>query len=203
MSQTEKPSPIQSRVIRTKLVDWRSLSPLQHDEFKELPATARSKLKQSILSNEFAQPFYVWEDPEHGVIYCLDGKHRIDILEELSEVNAVPDRLPATFIRCANKAEAAKLVLIYSSIYAKITESGLAEFIANYQLDIDAVMGGVDLPGLKLPKLDDIEHDPFADEGIGVRNQFGVIVYCNDEKQQEVTFNKLTELGFNCKVVVT
>jgi ParB-like chromosome segregation protein Spo0J len=35
------------------------------------------------------------------------------------------------------------------------------------------------------------------------KEQYGVIVVCDDEKHQEETYNKLREQGFNCKVVVT
>ena len=31
---------------------------------------------------DFTQPFYVWED-ETGTLWCLDGKHRTILLEEL------------------------------------------------------------------------------------------------------------------------
>lgn len=57
---------------------------------QEKPLTSRVikteniKLKTSIVSNRFAQPFYVWQDPADSVIYCLDAeqmKMSIDIPE--------------------------------------------------------------------------------------------------------------------------
>lgn len=38
-------------------------------------------------------------------------------------------------------------------------------------------------------------------EDLAVENQFGVIVMCATEKEQEDTFNKLTGEGYYCKVV--
>lgn len=38
-------------------------------------------------------------------------------------------------------------------------------------------------------------------EDLAVENQFGVIVMCATEKEQEDTFNKLTGEGYSCKVV--
>ena len=35
------------------------------------------------------------------------------------------------------------------------------------------------------------------------KEQYGVIVVCENEDQQEEIYTKLTEQGYNCKVVVT
>lgn len=43
----------------------------------------------------------------------------------------------------------------------------------------------------------------FDDEGIASKNQFGVIVICGNDSEQEKIFKELTNMGFNCKVVVT
>lgn len=47
------------------------------------------------------------------------------------------------------------------------------------------------------------EKDPFADEGIVAQNQFGVIIMCANESEQERIFNKMQEDGYVCKIVVT
>lgn len=46
------------------------------------------------------------------------------------------------------------------------------------------------------------EEEFFDDPGIIDENKFGVIVYCDDETHQEETYNKLRELGYECKIVV-
>ncbi len=70
-------------------------------------------------------------------------------LERLAEDgHRIPDLLPATFIECRNKKEAAKLVLIYSSIYARITEMGLIDFMKLQELNYDELKFEIDLPGL-------------------------------------------------------
>jgi hypothetical protein len=43
----------------------------------------------------------------------------------------------------------------------------------------------------------------FDDEGIEGKNQYGVIVICESAGTQESVFNDLTNMGFNCKIVVT
>ncbi len=145
--------PLKSRVIKTELVDWRALLFIQNDNFKALDSAAEKKLQNSILENEFMQPFYVWLDETTGRMYCLDGRHRILALHKMAAANiAVPHLLPATFIDCADKKEAARLVLVYSSMYAKVTEQGLFDFLEQYELQYETLKDVIDLPGL-----DDIE----------------------------------------------
>lgn len=147
MLETQTQPSLKSRVLRTEPADWQKFQFIQQDDFKDLSAEARAKLKASILYNEFTQPFYVWQDPDSSIIYCLDGKHRTIILEELKrEGYDIPQFLPATFIECADKKEAAKFVLIYSSIYAKITQQGLFDFIKEFDLSYESMISEVDLP---------------------------------------------------------
>lgn len=155
MSDTlEIKSKINSRIIKTALINWRGLKFIQADTFKELAPEAKHKLKASIVGNDFVEPFKVWEDFE-GTLWCLDGKHRTLLLEELiAEGVNVPYELPATFIDCENKKEASKLVLIYSSMYAKITQEGLAEFMQMNELQFDELKLELDLPGFSMPRFE-------------------------------------------------
>lgn len=145
---------LSSRVIKTQDVNWRELQFIQQENFKELPEDSMRKLKASLVANSFIQPCYVWED-NNGVIYCLDGKHRSLALEELvSEGIEVPYLLPATFIKCENIQEAAKLVLIYSSYYAKITQNGLFDFMKAYELEMSSFTNEVNLPEFSMPRFE-------------------------------------------------
>lgn len=155
MTQSPAKQTLQSRVLKTEPVNWRELSFLQHDQFKDLGDDAKRRLKASIISNNFTQPFYVWQDPSSGVIYCLDGKHRTLMLEELtSEGHEIPYLLPATFIHCESKTDAARLVLIYSSIYAKITQQGLFDFIEAFDLNYTHLRDQVDLPEFSMDRFE-------------------------------------------------
>lgn len=141
---------IQSRVIKTEPINWRELQFIQQDNFKEWISNGDEKLIESILKYQFIDPFKVWE--HEGVLYCLDGKHRYLDLEKVSKSgHEVPEKLPATFINCENITEAAELVLVYSSAYAKITQQGLLDFVENFNLDFP------DLTNLlNIPEFDDI-----------------------------------------------
>lgn len=168
MSLSDKQS-LSSRVIKTENVNWREFRYVQQDDFKEMPHEAWQKLKASILGNNFTQPFYIWED-EAGVLWCLDGRHRTKALEELSkEQHDIPYLLPATFIRCENKKEASKLVLIYSSMYAKMTEQGLFDFMKTYELDLDEMKTEIDIPDLDMLKIESL-FNPELNDREAVRN---------------------------------
>lgn len=125
---------INSKIIKTELINWRELRFIQQENFKEWVSNGAEKLIESILKYQFVAPFMVWHS--EGVNYCLDGRHRFLDLKYVSEQGAiVPDQLPATFIDCENMKEAAELVLVYSSNYAKITQQGLLDFVNNFDLD--------------------------------------------------------------------
>lgn len=154
------PDQLTSRILKTELIYWKDLQFIQQEDFKELPVEAFERLKKSILNNNFTQPFYIWECPSDKVKYCLDGKHRVLVLESLVKENFhVPDLLPATFVDCENKTEAAKLVLLYSSSYAQITESGFMNFLEMYELNPEDIKMEVSIPGIS-----DVVNMPFPDQ---------------------------------------
>jgi hypothetical protein len=144
---------IQSRVVRSEHVDWRTFEFLQGDSFKELSKEAYERLKASVLGNGFLEPFKVWQPKRSKTLYCLDGFHRCKVLAAMEqEGHHIPEKLPADFIDCKNQSEAAKLVLIYSSIYAHITDEGLYEFQALHELDIEALVAEIDIPEIDIDK---------------------------------------------------
>ena len=153
---------IKSRVLKTELVNWRNLQFIQQDNFKEWIGNGDVKLLESILKYQFIDPFKVWE--HEGVLYCLDGRHRyLDLVKVFDSGALVPDMLPATFIDCDNMKEAAELVLVYSSAYAKITQQGLLEFVQNFNLDFPDMQAMVNIP----------EFDNIAFEGLLQQSEHG------------------------------
>lgn len=151
---------IVSRVIKTELIDWKKAKWFQNENLKDLDDKGMAKLKKSLLANNFIMPFNVWEEqlPDEvikAIEWILDGHHRQKALNELEEEGyEIPRLLPATFIRCENRQEAAKLVLIYSSIYAKITNEGLNDFLKFNEIDIDDLKFEIDLPDFSLPRFE-------------------------------------------------
>ncbi len=152
---------IKNKVNQFKLVEWRSLKWLQNENLKDIDLTAFEKLKNSLKKNNFIQPFNVWKDSRRK-LWILDGSHRQKAMLELEKEGIkIPKNLPANFIQCKNKKEAAKLVLVYSSLYAKATEVGVKEFLQLNNLLLSDVDSETDL-GLDLNLL--IPENNFDDE---------------------------------------
>lgn len=145
MSITE----IHNRILKSESVEWKKFSFLQSKKFKKIGQQTRARLRHSILNQSFVQPFHIWE---HGdTLYCLDGYHRCQVLQELErEGVTIPPLLSANFIECTDKKEAAELVLVYSSRYAEIVGVGLQEFIMEHELDLAAIQDGLHIPELDL-----------------------------------------------------
>lgn len=136
---------IKSRVLKTELVNWVELQFVQQENFKEWNNNGDKKLLESILKYQFIDPFKVWH--HDGINYCLDGRHRFLDLQKAKESGAdVPDMLPATFIDCSSLKEAAELVLVYSSAYARITQQGLLDFVQNFDLDFPEMQSMLNIP---------------------------------------------------------
>jgi len=136
---------IESRIDKTELIKWKELQFIQQDNFKEWINNGSEKLIESIIKYQFIDPFKVWK--HNGINYCLDGRHRyLDLEKVIASGKIVPDELPATFINCASMKEAAELVLVYSSSYAKITQQGLYDFVQNFDLDFPDLQTMMNIP---------------------------------------------------------
>ncbi len=138
---------IANKIIKSDLIEWRNLEWLQ-GKLKAIPENSLKKLKQSLINNSFVQPFNVWEN---GKLWILDGHHRKLAMEQLEiEGYTIPDKLPANFVECKDKKEASKMVLLYSSIYAKADEQSLTDFLSDNGIDFSDISGEIDLPELDL-----------------------------------------------------
>lgn len=147
---------VRSRVLKTEHIAWQDAKWLQNENLKAISEDGLQKLKNSIVSNDFVMPFNVWQD-EDEIIWILDGHHREKALRSLvAEGITVPAMLPATFIEAESKQEAAKLVLIYSSIYAKITNEGLSDFLEMFEIPLEEFSDEIDLPEFSMPRFEQL-----------------------------------------------
>lgn len=193
---------ISTRILKTDNIDWRELKFIQQDDFKTLSDDIKNKLKSSLIANNFIQPFYVWQVPgdvilcrdgkkrtlSSGITYCLDGKHRTLLLEELiTEGFEVPDKLPGIFIDCKNKQDAAQLVLVFSSMYAKITQQGLYEFIKLQDIDFSTIKETIDLPGLSLETMKDwFLSEPAENDLIGLAKHNPITLKITFQSKEQI-----------------
>ncbi len=137
---------ISDKIIKSDFIKWRELEIIQPSGFKELSKSAYQKLRNSLIENNFVESFKVWE---HGKIYLLDGVHRCKVLDILdSEGYDIPDKFRADFIECKDRKQAKKMILVYSSRYAKLLEEGLYEFAQD--LNWGELTQTIDLPDIDL-----------------------------------------------------
>jgi DNA modification methylase len=203
---------VKNRVIKTEDIKWREAKWLQNQNLKDLDEEGMEKLKTSLVENSFVMPFHIWEETETNR-WILDGHHREKALKALEADGVqVPELLPATFIDCENKQAAAKLVLIYSSIYAKITNQGLNDFLELFDIQLEEFKGEIDLPEFSMPRFeqkfqsfDDENQSQEEGEKIEEFNQIIVktgdifklgqhILYCGDGLKLEI-WEKLLQLS--------
>lgn len=158
---------IENRIIESRLIEWQKLQFIQTDTFKEMSEVQFRKLVTSIQRNGFIAPFYVWEAPD-GVLWCLDGYHRKLVMTELQGLgHPIPKTLPAVLVRCDNMAQARKLVLVFSSAFARITIDGLHDFVLSNDILFADVKNEIDLPGINLAEFESFMLDPTGGQGDG------------------------------------
>lgn len=173
---------IKNKVLKTELLKWRDLKPLQHDKLKIMTKQDFEMLKNSLDVNHFIEAMNVWESPE-GDIYLLDGHHRQKVLDLLEKDGyLIPDKLPCNFIKCKDRKEAAKFLLVYSARdYARIQEEGLYEFMEMEDLQLDDFRNQLVIPDIDFDYFEESYYKDIEDVdelGIEEKNEKVNIVKC-------------------------
>lgn len=178
---------IKNKILKVEPVEWRKFKFVQSNRFKQFPPELETRLRESMITNNCVQSFKVWE--HKGELYCLDGYHRCLILRQLEERGyKVPAKLPGEFIDCKNKAEAAKLVLVYSSTFALVNKSELHDFVNEYHLNVDALSDEINLQFSSMMNrhLDEDEEEERSEPEYPIVPKFSekydyVVVFCKND----------------------
>ena len=190
---------IKNKIIKTEPVKWRDLRWLQA-ELKEMTVECMQRLKKSLIDNGFSMPFHVWDTGKE--IYILDGHHRQRVLQKIEkDGHTIPEMLPANFIQCKDKKQAAKMVLVFSSIYAKITDEGLYQHLEEFGIKFEDVKLELDLPEIDLKEFNQSYFQDINLESAGYKIQYNVVVELKSEEEQENLYNKLKKGGYKCRVL--
>ena len=122
-----------NRILKTELVDWKKILPLQPDNAKI--NINKDFLKESLLKYGFSMPFYGWE--HKGQIYAIDGHTRKAVLLEMDNV---PEELPCTFIDAKNKTEAVKILIeVYNQRHNPFDREVLIEFLEVENIEVEEI----------------------------------------------------------------
>lgn len=108
-------------------VDYRKLTPLQ-GKLKDLSKDNHDKLLKSIEDEGFFLPVFTWTGDKQ---YLLDGHQRLRVLKKNK---LTPYEIPYIDILAKDTQEAGRKLLKISSQYGTITQEGLDEFIAKFEL---------------------------------------------------------------------
>ena len=185
---------LKNKIIKTELVKWSGLTWLQPKELKDTDQATIDKLKNSLLKNGFASPFNVWKSGK--ITYILDGHHREKAIKELeSENNKIPSMLPANFLKCKDKREAKKMVLVFNSHYATINQGSLFDFVSD--LDLEGIQAEIEINDIDFEQFENIETvNSEDDEWVGMpdfeekEDDFKVIIHFDKEKTRETYINR-------------
>lgn len=191
---------IKSKILKAESIKWKDLEFIQDDDFKAWIDNGDEKLINSLLKYQFVDPFKVWQS--EGIIYCLDGKHRtLDLQQLIKRGVKVPEELPAIFLDCENMEEAAELVLVYSSAYAKITKEGLLNFTEKYNIDLPK-FDSFNLPSFDLLSLNDLFNPEEKDQtaNVSLSDSFVIVPFSILDTRTAPWMQRKKEwlqLGFN------
>lgn len=155
MKLQEQVNEIKNRILRTQPADWKRFAfDINTKDLKTWDTeTAKEQLKDSVKRG-FVNTFNVWVD-EDGKSQCLDGKHRVDAFIEMEKEGiSIPELLPTNFVECKDRKDAAELVLVYSSFYARITNMGLQSFLKTNEVSLEDFKGVINLPEFSMPRFE-------------------------------------------------
>lgn len=134
------------------------LLPSQGD-LKDLTEKNYKKLKNTIERRGFSVPVYVWEDKQ-GVKHLLDGHQRQRVLT----TEGWNEPIPYLLVPAENLQEAMARLLEITSQYATITQEGIDEFIAKYELNEAEVYEATSFDALTNYATDEPEKEVEEDE---------------------------------------
>lgn len=108
------------------------------------------KLKAEMLAEGFSFPVFVWQ--HEGSNYIIDGHQRINTLTKMKEEGYRIPPIPIAQVKAPTYKSAKKKVLAAASVYGRIEDQGLYEFLNNAGIEIDEIIEKIDLPYVDLEK---------------------------------------------------
>lgn len=165
------------RILQTEYIAWRKIKPLQPEGVKHI--FNYKHIENSIKKFGFSQPFYVWA--HKGEIFTIDGHTRIEVL---SNMENVPDLLPATFIDASTKKEAVEILIeVYNQKQNPFDNDTLLQFIEIEEVDVD--IESLNIHQDKTKMLNQYRKEDEMNEEIVVAETFPITVIA-DENEYEM-----------------
>ena len=180
---------------------------LPYDQIESLQGSLKKrtdeqieKICRSIIKHGWAFPEFIWE--HEGRNYCLDGHGRQEAIPSLIQKGYTIPKIPIVYVEAKDRDDAKELLLKCISQFGTVTKEGFTEF-----LDFNIDFLDFEIPNISF---DDLTLDGNNDDGVNLessdfnyKEQFGVIVVCENEAEQETVYTKLAGEGYNVRVVKT
>ena len=158
------------------------------------------KICRSVIKHGWAFPDFIWHG--EGKNWCLDGHGRQAAIPRLIEMGYDIPPIPIVYVQAKDKAEAKELLLKCISQFGTVTKKGFLDFV-DFDLDhLDFEIPNISFGDIKLGG-DDGEGANLGESGFNYKEQFGVIVICENEQEQEAVYTRLAGEGYNVRVVKT
>jgi len=148
------------------------------------------------------RPLVCHTDPEDGKFVVLGGNMRLKAAREVG-LQTVPVMLADDW-----SEQQREEFLIRDNVsfgdwdWESLANEWEGDLLADWGMDVPVLPS----EGENEVRIGDgwkLTGDPFEDDGIDYKNQYGVIVICPDENAQAEIFKRLSGEGFTCKIVVT
>jgi hypothetical protein len=123
---------------------------------KKLPPENLAKLQESIITQGFCAPIFVWKG-EEGKWWILDGHSRLKALQELAKAGWKIPPVPVSEIMAKTRKEAKEKLLAIVSAYGEFNVNGILRFISD--LNIDELIRTTNLEGIDLSELTSLTED--------------------------------------------
>lgn len=158
-------------------------------ELKYLSKENYTKLKKAIEKRGFDIPVYVWKD-EDGNKWLLDGHQRQHVLTN----EGWEEPVPYLTIKADNMNAAMSRLLEITSQYGTITQEGIDNFIATYELPEAEVFDLVNFDGIRFYELG--QEVQGADDGGRTPGDALTDTELRDSMSVSLTFDKASFVEF-------
>lgn len=142
---------IKIKVEGKMALPYGELIPFQND-LKTLDKERYERLRASILKEGICFTKHVW--PNEGKYFLIDGHQTIFVVKQMVEAEGFEvGNIPVSIIHADSFREAKRKVLAGASVYGRMTEKSIFDFLNDADLNFEDIAGEFDFPDIDLDDL--------------------------------------------------
>lgn len=125
------------------------LSPLQGN-LKTLSDANYARLRAEIETFGFSEPISIWEDPESGKVFVLNGHQRLETLNRMKADGWRMPQIPVSMVEATDIKEAKRKILGLASQFGTVEQAGLQEFANEIGISAQEIAEKLSFPEIDL-----------------------------------------------------